>query len=232
MKLRVAHYDIAADPARAEYNEHCIHVFWHENISVVLPQWCRCPLTILVSQHRDAEWLCHISDMFGYGIVRGSSTRGGSAAIRQLKQRSSHTSFAITPDGPIGPRRNMALGPIFLASRLGMPMVPVGIGFDRPYRLKTWDKFAIPRMFTHCRVVFGPKVHIPRQAKRNQLESYRRGTARLLNELTKTAESWAESKLRAVGDSTFQRVRRCADLELPAPGVESPGSSLSLNEAA
>ena len=53
--------------------------------------------------------------------------------------------LTITPDGPRGPRRHMAPGPIYLASKLGLPLVLMGYAYDRPWRLHSWDRFAIPR---------------------------------------------------------------------------------------
>ena len=53
--------------------------------------------------------------------------------------------LTITPDGPRGPRRQLAQGPVYLASKLGMPIVAMGFGYDRPWRFNSWDRFAIPR---------------------------------------------------------------------------------------
>lgn len=211
--FRVAYYDSSADPARPEYNEHCIFVFWHENLAILLPRWPNCPVTLLISQHRDAQWLKQTADFLGFNVVRGSSTRGGSAAIRQLKKQSRLASLAITPDGPQGPRREMAMGPIFLASRLQIPLVPVGVGYDRPWRLNTWDRFAIPRPFSKARVIFGPKIHLPRRLNRDAMEESRYKTQVLLNEINDFAETWAGSSVRLKQEKPFIRVRRCRELE-------------------
>ena len=53
--------------------------------------------------------------------------------------------LVITPDGPRGPRRQVQAGMVYLAARTGVPIVPVGIGYDRPWRTKSWDRFAVPR---------------------------------------------------------------------------------------
>ncbi len=223
---RIAYYDSTADPARPDYNEHCIFIFWHENLAILLPQWSQCPVTLLVSQHRDAHWLKHISDHFGFNVVRGSSTRGGSQAIRSLKQLRDRSSLAITPDGPQGPRRNMALGPIFLASRLQMPLVPVGVGYDAPWRLKTWDRFAVPRPFSRARIIFGPKIYLPRRLGRQPLESARQDAESLLNEISEFATHWASEGGRVLQEQAFVRVRRTRELyfpdDTPRPPVAGP----------
>ncbi len=74
-------------------------------------------------------------------------SRGAAAMLRT--QRDIH--LAITPDGPRGPRRTMAPGAVFLASRLGLPLIAMGFGFDRPWRVRSaWDQFAIPRPFSRA----------------------------------------------------------------------------------
>ncbi len=208
LDTKIVHYDRSADPARPEYNEHMVFSFWHEFIGVILPRWGHTPLSILASQHRDGEWVSQTALALGLRIVRGSSTRGGASAIRQLKKHCQETSLAITPDGPRGPRRKMAIGPIFMASRLGMPFVPLGIGVNDAWRLKTWDSFAIPKPLSRVRIIFGPKIDVPRKAKRDELESIRQSTEDLMNDLSDEAESWACSGQKMIGEQPFTRVRR------------------------
>ncbi len=212
LNYRIGHYDLANDPARPEYDEHCIYVFWHEYIGCVLPKWGQTPLTLLVSQHRDAEILNQMALGLGLNIVRGSTTRGGSKAIRELKRFSKFSSIAIAPDGPKGPRREMAMGPLFLSSLLKMPIVPVGIGCDNPRRLSTWDQFAIPRLFSRVRVIFGPKYYLPPRTKKGELESHRLLVQNRLQTLTAFAEDWATSGEKLVGEKSFVRGRRTGKL--------------------
>ena len=212
LNLRICYYDRSVDPARPEYNEHVIFSFWHEYISVVLPRWGFTPLTILCSKHRDGEWVNQTGLSMGLNVVRGSTSRGGSSAIRQLKKYGKTSSIAMSPDGPRGPRREMALGPIFLASLLGMPVVPVGVGISNPYRLNTWDQFAIPRPLSRIRIVFGPKIYIPRKSSREELEAAKESVQRLMNDLCDTAENWADSGEKMIGEQAFQRVRRTNSL--------------------
>ncbi|MDG1872385.1 MAG: DUF374 domain-containing protein [Mariniblastus sp.] len=208
LNYRICHYDRSADPARPEYNEHAICVFWHENIISVLPRYGHTPLTVLCSQHRDGEFVNQTALRLGLNIVRGSSSRGGSSAIRKMKANSKFSSIAITPDGPRGPRREMALGPIYLSSLLAMPLVPVGVGVSNPFRLNTWDKFAIPSHRSRIRMIFGPKIHIPRKCSRERLENSRVAVQRLLTDLTVQAEDWATSKRKMQGEQRFVRARR------------------------
>ncbi len=232
MNFRIFHHDRSVDPARPEYNQHVIFAFWHEYIGVVLPRWGNTPLTVLCSHHRDGEIVNQVAASLNLHIVRGSSTRGGSSAIRQMKRHSKFSSIAVTPDGPRGPRREMAMGPVYMASLLKMPLVPVGVGIDNPRRLKTWDKFAIPRRpLTRVRMIFGPKIHIPPKADRETLESSRSGIQNLIRDLTVQAENWAESRDRIQGEQRFLRARRCNKKifeTIPSPQTHQTIDSISL----
>jgi lysophospholipid acyltransferase (LPLAT)-like uncharacterized protein len=136
----------------------------------------------------------------GFDVVRGSSTRGGVAALRTMLRKGRHRHLTITPDGPRGPRRNLAQGPVFLASKLGLPLVLIGLGYDRPWRLGSWDRFAIPRPFSRARAVVSPAVHIPPSLDRDQVEHFRRAMQSLLNRLTCEAEAWAQAGTRKVDE--------------------------------
>lgn len=238
LNMRIAHYDRSTDPARPEYNQHMVFSFWHEFIGIILPRWGHTPLSILASQHRDGEWVSQTALSLGLRIVRGSSTRGGAAAIRQLKKHCAETSLAITPDGPRGPRRKMAIGPVFMASRLGLPLVTLGIGVSDAWRLKTWDQFVIPKPMSRVRIIFGPKIHVPRKAKRDELERIRQSAEDLMNDLSDQAQSWAMSGKKMIGEQPFTRKRRRKVIfdaaspagklitELPLTGQDSVKDSL------
>ena len=217
LNFRINHYDRGVDPARPEYDGHVIFAFWHEYISVVLPRWGHTPLTCLVSKHRDGEWVNQTAVALGMNIVRGSTSRGGSAAIRQLKKFSKISSLTLTPDGPRGPRRQMAIGPVFLASLLKMPIVPVGVGISNPYRLNTWDRFAIPKPLSRVRMIFGPRINVPPKQGREKLEATRQSVQNLITGLSDEAERWAISGQKMVGEQPFVRARHCSSLVFPEP---------------
>jgi lysophospholipid acyltransferase (LPLAT)-like uncharacterized protein len=151
----------------------------------------------LISQHQDAEWLSQAARYMGFKTVRGSTNRGGVAALREMFRKSRKMNLAITPDGPRGPRRRLAPGPVYLASRLGLPLIVTGLGYDQPWRNPwSWDRFALPRPISRARAVVSPRVHIPPDLDRAGLENCRVAVERLLNRLTAEAERWAESGTR------------------------------------
>jgi lysophospholipid acyltransferase (LPLAT)-like uncharacterized protein len=129
--------------------------------------------------------------------------------------------LTITPDGPRGPRRRLAPGAVFLASKLQMPLVLMGYGYDRPWRMNSWDRFAIPRPFSRARAVVTGEIRIPPDLGRDELEHYRQETERLLNSLSEEAEAWAESDRRRPDQSSLYR----AAAPLRSCRAEQPGTN-------
>ena len=118
---------------------------------------------MLLSRHQDAEWLSHAARFMGFGTIRGSTGRGGVAALRALVRTGETMNLAITPDGPRGPRRHLAAGCIYASSRLHIPLIPIGLGYDRPWRSRrAWDQFAVPRPYSRRGPSPGPPCGFPR----------------------------------------------------------------------
>lgn len=207
-------YDRNLDPASAQFAGPCIFIFWHEYI--VYPFYLRgnCQIAMLLSQHQDAEWLSEAARHMGFQTVRGSTNRGGVSAIRKLIERSRMMNLAITPDGPRGPRRQLAPGAIFLASRLGIPLVPLGFGYDRPWRIRrAWDQFAIPRPYSRARAIIGPAIQVPAGLERDELETQRAHIESVLETITRAAEEWAAGGHRLEDQAPI--VPKAAPLDRP-----------------
>ncbi len=201
LDYRVVFYDRSVDPVLGIGGPR-IYIFWHENILIPLHLRGHCHLAMLLSQHGDAEILARVAYHMGFDCVRGSTRRGGARAIWELFERSSHQHLTITPDGPRGPRRQLAPGPIYLASRLQLPLVPMGFGSDRPWRMKSWDHFAVPRPFSRARAVIGPPIFLPPELDRAGMEKCRGRVESLMNALTNEAEAWATAGSRKLGEVT------------------------------
>lgn len=206
LNYRTVRYQREADPADELFAGPAIFVFWHEYIPFPIYTRPHCRLSMLLSQHQDAEVLSHIAHFAGLDAIRGSSSRGGTQALREMIQRGKGMSLAITPDGPRGPRRQLAQGCVYLSSRLQIPIVPLGIGYDRPWRNKSaWDKFAIPRPYSRCRAVLGPRLQIPAGLHRIEIEQHRLNIQSHLNRFTELAEGWAEAKFEIPGSELLYR---------------------------
>jgi hypothetical protein len=125
---------------------------------------------------------------------------------------------------------------VFLASTLGIPIVAMGMGYDRPKRVGTWDRFAIPRPFSRARGVVSRAIAVPPALDRDGIERYRAGIERLLTHLSDEAEAWAtcggrRPNQRPVRKEPSRVARRTAaltgdpgvdlDAELARVGLES-----------
>jgi lysophospholipid acyltransferase (LPLAT)-like uncharacterized protein len=205
LDYKCAYYDESIDPVKPTYSGQKIYIFWHEYILFPLYLRGHCNLTMLLSRHPDTDILTRLAYHMGFEFVRGSSNRGGVAALRELVRRSGRMNLTITPDGPRGPRRTLAPGPVYLASKLGLPLVLMGFGYDRPWRLRTWDHHAVARPFSRARAVVSPAISIPDNLDRGGLEDYRLQVERLLNRLTLEAEAWAESGTRKLEEVPLRR---------------------------
>jgi lysophospholipid acyltransferase (LPLAT)-like uncharacterized protein len=119
----------------------------------------------IVSQSPDGEYLTRVLQHWGFFAVRGSSSRGGDRALRELvKLVRAGRSVAITPDGPRGPREQLKPGVLQLAQLTGAPIVTVAAAADRAWWFVRWDRFLVPRPFARLRVAYGDAVFIPRGA--------------------------------------------------------------------
>lgn len=170
-----------------------IYAAWHGRILMVpwLNAWLRRtrgarPARVLASRSRDGELVARYVGWFGLDVVRGSSSRGGAAALRALAAavRAGHD-VAVIPDGPRGPRCQLQPGVVALAALSGAPVLPLAFAARPARRLRTWDEFLIPAPFARCAVVFGAPVAVARDADR---EAARKEVERALLDVTATAD--------------------------------------------
>jgi len=121
-------------------------------------------LAALVSASRDGGLLARVLELFDVVGIRGSSSRRGAPALRELVSAASRgCDLAVTPDGPRGPRYEPQAGVISLAQITQLPIVPVSFRLCWKRTLRSWDRFQIPIPFSRCEVVFGEPIWVPRQ---------------------------------------------------------------------
>lgn len=202
LDVKAVHHNVCIDPVVTYDHQKRIYLFWHEHLLLPLSLWGNCNVTMLLSQHNDASMVAQLAYQFGYDCVRGSSGRGSIRALREMLAAGLGKHLTITPDGPRGPRRQMAPGAVFLASKLQLPIVLIGVGFDKPYRANSWDKFAIPRLGSRVRIIFSDEYKIPASLDKESLEAYRQKLEDDLTSLTDEASAWAESQRAAIGETT------------------------------
>jgi len=159
-------------------NENYIAALWHNRlllISYVLKRFTpHRPGAGLISASRDGDLVTDLTERFGFDVVRGSSSRLGASAILELTAvLASGRDVLITPDGPRGPAYDLGPGIIFLAQKSGAAVVPINMEYSAYWRVKSWDKFILPRPFSKVRVIFGPPHHVKSTRTPDEFEAER-----------------------------------------------------------
>ena len=165
-----------------------IYALWHGRILMV--PWVSVrfasarggrPVRVLASRSRDGEMIARFAGRFGLATVRGSSSRGGAAAMRALVAAlDAGDDVVVVPDGPRGPRHRVQAGLPALAALTGVPVVPIAFAAWPARVLATWDGFLVPAPFARCALAFGEMVQVKaqddRDAARTRLEQALRVT--------------------------------------------------------
>ncbi len=163
-----------------------IYVFWHDRIFLTTYWWRKRRIVVMTSRSFDGEYIARFIQRFGYGAVRGSSTRGGAGAVVEMARlmRAGCTT-AFTIDGPKGPRYVAKMGAVLLAKKTGHPIVPVTMALDRYWTLPSWDLFQIPKPFTRARVYVAPPIYVPADADEEMLAAKQEELQRTLDDLNR-----------------------------------------------
>ena len=112
-------------------------------------------IAILISEHRDGELIARVAERLGYRTVRGSTSRGAARALMGvIRELQGGTPVAFTPDGPRGPAGSFAPGTVVAAQRAGCPILPVAADASRAWRLRSWDRFMIPKPFARVTIAY------------------------------------------------------------------------------
>jgi len=151
-KIIGEHYNPNADPY--------LLAFWHARILMMAYPHQQWNGVVMVSEHRDGEYIAQAGKYMGIDSVRGSSTRGGMRAfLSMLRMAKAGKSLGITPDGPKGPVEVVQMGTVKLAKKTGLPLRAVCYATKRHWRAKSWDRFYIPKPFTRGVFVIGEPVY-------------------------------------------------------------------------
>lgn len=135
-----------------------IIVLWHDRLFVsglVARGHFRRPINALISTSKDGGWLVAFFRLLGLKAVRGSSSKRGAAALMTLTRVVRAGEHAgVTPDGPKGPARVCKPGVVALAKLTGRPIILMGLDYANCWRLRNWDRFALPLPFSRVDVRF------------------------------------------------------------------------------
>ena len=142
-----------------------IYAFWHNRMFLMPYVYQRYlyqrQAVCLVSASQDGEMIARVLKHFGLETVRGSSSRRGKEAYRQLAENLGNGwDVAITPDGPRGPRYQAQLGVAGLAAFSGHDIIPLTYHAKWKIELSSWDGFIIPLPFSPCTLHFYKPIHV------------------------------------------------------------------------
>ncbi len=163
-----------------------LYAFWHNRILPLAYVYRNRGVRIMISEHSDGELIARIVDRMGYNPVRGSTTKGGMKAARELILDNSPYDLAITPDGPKGPRQIAQTGAAYIASRGGHALTPIAVSASSAWKLNSWDRFLIPKPFCRLDIAVGEPIFIDKYAKADQLNQSTQYLQNQLNDLTES----------------------------------------------
>ena len=149
-----------------------IHACWHGQIFPAIYYWRHRGWVVMTSQNFDGEYIARCLQKHGYGVARGSSSRGGLKALAEMARRLRHGSeVAFTVDGPRGPRYEVKPGPILLAKKTGDAVFCFHVSLERKVQFNSWDQTQIPLPFSRALVLKASPIYVPRKATEDELKA-------------------------------------------------------------
>ena len=154
LRLEVSPEDLRAYTKR---DEPVALILWHNRLFLAAEILRRFrhgrPAYALVSASQDGAWLTAFFSLAGMRTVRGSSSRLGREAATALVEvlKAGHD-VGITPDGPRGPCYDLKAGALIVARRARAPALLIGAEFESAWRLRSWDRFYLPKPFSRVRM--------------------------------------------------------------------------------
>lgn len=169
-----------------------IYAFWHDRIFLSTYFWRKRGIVVLTSKSFDGEYIARFIQRFGYGAIRGSSSRGGSKAlVEMIKVMRRGLPMAFTVDGPRGPKYQVKAGPVILAKKTGNPIMPFVIEPRSFWKTQSWDRMHVPRPFGRARVFIGEPIFVDADADAAQIEGKTLQLQQSLDGLVERAGKWS-----------------------------------------
>lgn len=184
MRMRIIGGDIPQ--SFHDRGEGVINVSWHGRLLMIPFAYTGKGAYVLVSSHGDGEIIANVIKRFGLNVVRGSSSKGGKEALRELVRLArENRDLGVTPDGPRGPAERVKPGVAQLARLTGKPVIPVAFSCSRARRFASWDRFLVPYPFSRGVVVWGEPLFC---RDGEEFEAFRLRVEQALRETTARAD--------------------------------------------
>ena len=177
-----------------------VFALWHQHVPTAVGTHTDYGIRILASRHHDGDITSGIAEKLGYTAVRGSSSAGGAAAMRELLRLAEHPDgYALTPDGPRGPARSVKPGVLYLSATIRRPLVATGFSASKFWQTRSWDSMRLPKPFAKVVISYGPGHEVPRAALRDDT-LLSAESARLVEAMDAAQASADEELARWLGD--------------------------------
>jgi lysophospholipid acyltransferase (LPLAT)-like uncharacterized protein len=168
-----------------------ILAFWHGRIFMASYYFRGREIVVMISQNRDGEYIARVIRRLGYGVARGSSTRGSHGATAEiLRALKNGREGGIAMDGPRGPRYIAKPGAAYIARKSGCPVVPFNISVEKKWILNSWDHFQIPRPFSRAVVLIGDPIPVDFSAAKDEIRVIEGKIQHCLDELRDRGDRW------------------------------------------
>ena len=169
--------------------------FWHNRIFLGTYFWRNRGVVVLTSKSYDGEYIARFIQRFGFGAIRGSSSRGGATALIEMvrSMRAGHP-MAFSVDGPRGPKYQAKQGAVLLAKKTGNAMLPFIVEARRYWQLKSWDNMQIPVPFTRALAIFGRPIYVSPTAGDAELAEKLKEMQNALDQLTVEGDTWRDNR--------------------------------------
>ena len=173
-----------------------IYTFWHNRVFLGTYFFRRRGIVVMTSKSFDGEYIARFIQRFGYGAARGSTTRGGIGALKEMTRlMRANCATGFTIDGPKGPRYVAKKGAVQLAKMTGQPVLPFNITPARFWQAeKSWDQFQVPKPFTRALVSIAPPIFVPRDADEETLNAKHDELQQALERLNRRGDEWKEKQ--------------------------------------
>ncbi len=172
-----------------------VYATWHQRMSYHFHHFGSRHVTMMISRSRDGEYAARVARWLGFRDVRGSSSRGGSRALKEIIKRMQQGEIGgMLADGPQGPPRVAKIGSLIMARNAGVPLIPVLWGADRCWQFNSWDRYLVPKPFARVVILYEEPILVPPETKGDTLESYRKLFEDRLNRGTK----WCDEQFGSV----------------------------------
>ncbi|MEA3487150.1 MAG: lysophospholipid acyltransferase family protein [Thermodesulfobacteriota bacterium] len=174
MRLRIENEDVIKN--HLENDGRVVLAAWHQRLfaAFYIPRRLKMPISIMISQSRDGDFAANIAKRLGGIPVRGSSSRGGRKALREMINAIIKNQIAgHIVDGPTGPPHVIKAGLISLAQRSGAAICPCYAFYENAWIFNSWDRFMVPKPFSRIVIRFGALEFIPENIDGEEFERIR-----------------------------------------------------------